>query len=402
MTANNGIPSQANRAMILLAIAAFASQATVRVTDTMLPQIAADFGATVNAASIIITAYAIAHGTLLLAAGPVGDRFGKYPVVTIACALSAITVLICGLAQSVTGLALARLACGFSVAWIVPLGLAFVGDIVPYEQRQQTLARFMSGQILGQLFGQAAAGALCDLCGWRGVFFVLSAIFVLVALALVWEFGNNSLTHGGRREDPQPAGAEYIGVLSSSWARMILLAVFIEGMFSFGVFTFVSADLHNRFGLSFTAIGAIVALFAVGGLVYGAMAKPLVRWLGEIGTTIIGGMMIAGAFFVLAGNGHWWPSAVAVATIGVGFYMLHNTLLTNATQMCPEMRGTATALFGATFYLGQTAGVFFSAPMVESHGAPVAFLASTVTMPILVLWFASGLRRRRRTAAVAA
>ena len=41
--------------------------------------------------------------------------------------------------------------------------------------------------------------------------------------------------------------------------------------------------------------------------------------------------------------------------IGLGFYMLHNTLQTNATQMSPEARGTAVALFSSALYLGQTA-----------------------------------------------
>ena len=43
--------------------------------------------------------------------------------------------------------------------------------------------------------------------------------------------------------------------------------------------------------------------------------------------------------------------------IGLGFYALHNTLQTNATQMTPQARGTAVAVFSSAIYLGQTAGV---------------------------------------------
>ena len=57
----------------------------------------------------------------------------------------------------------ARLACGLAAGWIIPLALAFIGDVIPYERRQQVLGRFLSGQILGQLFGQAAGGVLGDL-----------------------------------------------------------------------------------------------------------------------------------------------------------------------------------------------------------------------------------------------
>jgi MFS family permease len=84
------------RSIILLAFAAFASQAQVRVTDSLLPQIAADFHTTIGAAAMVVTAYAITHGSIQLIIGPVGDRFGKYRTVAISCALAAILVAICG------------------------------------------------------------------------------------------------------------------------------------------------------------------------------------------------------------------------------------------------------------------------------------------------------------------
>ena len=70
---------------MLLAVAGFASQALVRVTDSLLPQIAGDFGTTVGAAAIVVTAYAVAHGSVQLFIGPIGDRFGKYLTVMTMC-----------------------------------------------------------------------------------------------------------------------------------------------------------------------------------------------------------------------------------------------------------------------------------------------------------------------------
>ncbi|HSJ42654.1 MAG TPA: MFS transporter, partial [Xanthobacteraceae bacterium] len=157
-------------AITLLALASFASQSMVRVSDSLLPQIATDFGVSVGSASIVVTAYALAHGSVQLIIGPVGDRFGKYVCVTAAAAMSTVLVLMCGLAGSLSTLVAARLACGLSAGWIIPLALAFLGDVIPYERRQQVLGTFLSGQIFGQLFGQAAGGVLGDLFGWRNVF----------------------------------------------------------------------------------------------------------------------------------------------------------------------------------------------------------------------------------------
>src|SRR5204863_6181617 len=100
------------RSIILLAGAGFASQAMVRVTDSLLPQIASDFGTTVGEASIVVAAYAVSHGSVQLIIGPIGDRFGKYRTVAVMCALATILVAICGTAQSLSALALARFASG--------------------------------------------------------------------------------------------------------------------------------------------------------------------------------------------------------------------------------------------------------------------------------------------------
>ena len=56
----------------------------MRAADSLLPQIAADIGVTVGAASIIVTAYAITHGSVQLVIGPIGDRFGKFRMVAVA------------------------------------------------------------------------------------------------------------------------------------------------------------------------------------------------------------------------------------------------------------------------------------------------------------------------------
>src|SRR6185295_10750579 len=113
------------RAIASLALASFASQALVRSADTLLPQIAADFAVTVGVASIVITAYALTHGTTQFITGPIADRFGKYRVVALACGLSALTVAACGLARSLDSLTLARFFSGLTVAWILPISLAY-------------------------------------------------------------------------------------------------------------------------------------------------------------------------------------------------------------------------------------------------------------------------------------
>ena len=124
----------------------------------------------------------------------------------------------------------------------------------------------------------------------------------------------------------------------------------------FGAFTYVGADLHLRFGVSFTLVGLFVGAFAIGGLIYSLSVRMLVTRFGQVGLATLGGALLGLAFMTLAIEPRY-IAPVAIIAIGLGFYMLHNTLQTNATQMVPEARGTAVAIFSSALYLGQTVGV---------------------------------------------
>jgi predicted MFS family arabinose efflux permease len=388
------------RSIILLAVAGFASQAQVRVMDSLLPQVAADLHTTVGAAAMVITAYAITHGSIQLIIGPVGDRFGKYKTVAFACVVGAVLVALCGMVSTLPQLALARLATGAAAGWVIPISMAYVGDVTPPDRLQPILARYLSGQILGQLFGQAAGGVLGDLLGWRNVYFVLAGIFALAAAGLIFELSVNPLTRKSSQTTPRLGLiADYGLVLSNQFARIVILAAFFEGALAWGAFAYIGADLHLRFGLTYTLVGITVGCFGIGGLIYAGMVKVLVRRLGQIGLAIGGSLVLAAAYVLLAGEPVWWLAPVATTAIGLGFYMLHNTLQTNATQMTPEARGTAVALFSSALYVGQTAGVALGALAIDRGGAIPLFLGTAAALPALALWFAGELKRNLRVAA---
>jgi YNFM family putative membrane transporter len=382
-------------AIASLALASFASQALVRTADTLLPQIASDFAVTVGMASIVITAYALTHGSMQFITGPIADRFGKYRTVALACALSAVTVAACGLAQTLDSLTLARFFSGLTVAWILPISLAYIGDVVPYDQRQQVLGRFLAGQVLGQLFGQAAGGVIGDYFGWRTTFFALAAMLAVAATALTYQLAANPMTRAARGTQERRGLIEsYRIVLSSPWARIMLIAVGIEGTFFQGIFSYIGADLHLRFGLSFTAVGIIIGVFALGGLAYAAAVKPLMKRLGQTGIANGGGVVLGLAFLTLAVEPVWYFAPIATLGVGLGFYMLHNTLQTEATQMVPQARGTGVTLFASMYFLGQTLGVALAAPVMDRYGGPPIFVIAALVLPALAFWFTGKLKRR--------
>jgi MFS transporter, YNFM family, putative membrane transport protein len=177
----------------------------------------------------------------------------------------------------------------------------------------------------------------------------------------------------------------------------MLLTVGLEGMLFQGVFPYVSADLHLRFGLSFTAIGIVIGVFATGGLIYAATVRPLMRRLGQTGIAEVGGALMGVAFLTLALEPTWHIAPLAVLGIGIGFFMLHNTLQTEATQMSPEARATSVALFASMYFIGQTVGVALAAPVMDRYGGRPLFAFAAAGLPLLAFWFTRRLKSFRQS-----
>ena len=186
-------------------------------------------------------------------------------------------------------------------------------------------------------------------------------------------------------------------VLKNPFARIVIIAAFLEGALMWGAFAYIGADLRLRFDVSFTLVGLTVACFGIGGLIYAALVKQFVFRLGQVGLAIGGALVLTAAFIELAAGPVWWLAPMATTAIGLGFYMLHNTLQTNATLMTPEARGTAVALFSSALYIGQTAGVAAGALVIDRVGAKPLFLGAAAALPVLAIWFARELRRHRST-----
>jgi predicted MFS family arabinose efflux permease len=129
-------------------------------------------------------------------------------------------------------------------------------------------------------------------------------------------------------------------------------------------------------------------------LLYAASVQQLVNRFGQAGLAIFGGVLLGLAYLTLALSTAWWLTPIAVTAIGLGFYALHNTLQTNATQMTPQARGTAVAIFSSAIYLGQTLGVAAGALVFDRFTAVPLFIATAVALPALAWWFAGKLRRR--------
>jgi predicted MFS family arabinose efflux permease len=380
--ARESAPSPASalkRCIFLLSLAAFASAASLRVTDALLPRLADEFSLGIAAASRVITGFAVAYGLMQVLFGPLGDRFGKLRVIALAGSAAALASLACFAAPGFHGLVLARVVAGAFCACIIPLAMAWIGDVVPYEERQPVLARFLLGQILGLAAGAAMGGFAAQTQNWRWPFAFLAA-WLAIACALLARQS---------RSDPAPHGAaghffhDLARVAKVRWARVVIATVFVEGVVVFGALAFIPTHLHFVRHVELARAGLAIVAFAAGGAAFAFTARAAVRRLGEAGLAVGGTAVLSCGFLVVATASRQGMIALGCFAAGLGFYMLHNTLQTNATQMSPQRRGAAMALFASMLFIGQSAGVALCGALVERFGTtPVMIAMAAAIVPV--------------------
>jgi predicted MFS family arabinose efflux permease len=368
----------------LISLAGFSSMASMRVCDPMLVSLATEFQVSVGEASQVISAFAVAYGLMQLFYGPLGDRVGKLRVIMTAALGCGVFSAITALSPSLELLVLARTAMGAAAAGIIPLSLAWLGDQVPYEQRQETLAKLMSATVTGMMAGQWFGGLAVETLGWRSAFALLTCLFLSASALLYFK------TAALRRAAPLVTEGTYwqaamgsLKLLRNPRVRWVLGVTAIEGALAFGTLAFVPSQLEQHLGLSASLAGGLMALYGIGGLAYSQQAKRWLGWLGERGLVLVGSSLVALGLLLLAWTHHIVLGGAGCLLTGLGFYMMHNTLQTQATQMVPEARGSAVTLFACTLFFGQSAGVLVAAQSVDRGWMDWTFTLAALGMLLL-------------------
>lgn len=359
--------------------------------DPALPQLSEEFGITTGRAADVITWFVFAYGVLQFFYGPVGDRFGKFRTLATCTLICAAGNLFVAVAPTFEWVLVGRFISGATAAAIVPMSMAWIGDHVAYEQRQVTLAKFMTGTILGVSGGLVIGGLFTDTLGWRWSFVCLAVIYTAVG---VWLLSQMKIVPEARSEGRLQLIGPIVAVLKTPWARVVLLVVLVEGALVFGGLSFVPAYLQQRHGLSSTVAGLVTAFFGVGALFYVIKARWLVSRFGEVKLTFAGGWALAFCYATYLLGDHWYWGVIASVFCGFGYYLLHAVLQTNATQMTPAVRGTAVSLFASCLFGGQALGVALGSLLVDHVGIAYVLALAGAALPLVGMGFSYALKSR--------
>ena len=350
-----------------------------RILDPVVTDIAGDLGSPVATVALLATAYAIPFALSQPVLGPLGDLFSKTFIVKAAVVLLALLSAVAALAPTLEWLFVARILGGAAGAGVVPIGFALIGDRVPLVGRQLAISRFVATTLLGHMLGASFAGVLAHAFGWRGVLWFSAAIIAVVAIAAV------AMLRDGTAPPRGPARASaalenYRAVLRNRLSYVCFGVVIVEGICIHGSLPFIGQYLQALGKGGVREAGIVISGMAIGGLLF-AFAVPLfIRFTQRRHMMGFGGA-IGGLGLACIALGTDWPiEALFMAVVGFGFFLLHNPVQTEVSELAPTARASAYSLHAFSFYLGQAAGPVLYGLGLHTIGLAGSFVVAGVCL----------------------
>ncbi|WP_447796998.1 MFS transporter [Pseudomonas moraviensis] len=167
----------------LFAITCAMAVANVYFAQPLLESMAASLSVSPGTIGIVVTATQAGYAVGLLFIVPLGDLLNRKKLILTQMLLSAVALCAVGLAQD-WGMLLGAMVLVGLMAVVVQVVVAYAATLASPEQRGEAVGTVTSGVVLGILLARFVSGAVADLAGWRGVYFVSAALMVAMALVL--------------------------------------------------------------------------------------------------------------------------------------------------------------------------------------------------------------------------
>lgn len=340
--------------VMLLAVGAGLSAASLYYNQPILSAVAIDLGATTTQVGLVpmLTQLGYAGGVLLLA--PLGDRFERRRVILTKLPLLAAALVLAALAPNVHVLAVSSLLIGVlatAAQDFVPAAAAIAAP----SRRGKTVGTVMTGLLLGILLSRVVSGALAERAGWRAPFAAAALSITVLAALAAWRLPRFApTTQEGYLSLLRSMASLLAGSrpLRRAVAVQALLSVAFSGFWS----TLALALAAEPYRLGSTVAGA----FGIAGAV-GAMAAPLAGSLadrrGPISMARVGALVTALAFAAMAiWQGSLWVLVAATVVFDLG---VQSTLIAHQTVIYglePSARSRLNALLISGMFVGMSLG----------------------------------------------
>lgn len=335
--------------------------------------------------AFVMSSVGILFGALI--AGPMGDRFGRKPVLIFSAALISLFSLLSATVTDLPTLILLRFLTGVGLGGAMPTTVALTAEFAPSHRIAIFVMWMFAGNTLGGFIGGQAASVLLPSFGWQGVY-VLGGVLPLLTLPLLWAF------IPGRRTDvaaaatkPAPLADILGGLFRNGMAgRTILIwAAFFINLMNMYLMIYWLPTVLSLAGFSPAAAAEAASWLTGGGVLCLLLYGPLADRFGP--STLLLATLPAAAIFILAiGRLDLSYLLELVAIFGAGAALIGSQHLLNATATLaypPAIRATGVGWALGVGRLGGIAGPAFGGLLLGA-GVPPRQIFEAICGTVLV------------------
>lgn len=256
---------------ILCYIGAFMGPFGGNVINVLIPRLQNEFAVSFYNISLSITIYMIAFAVFQLISGLISDILGRRNVVLFGYGGFAAGSIVCFLSGSFTMFLAGRFLQGMSNAFMTPVLMALLGDIVPKQSLGKYMGVFGSVQTSGIFLAPIMGGIFAEI-NWRYVFLLLALLSLLLTFIYFKTFNYTSRV---KRRKLMP-DAVYSTLINNRVVLFLALSSF-AGYFGFGSLGFLFAKyIYLNFEVSESINGIIISLTGLASIIFSPLAGKLV------------------------------------------------------------------------------------------------------------------------------
>lgn len=241
------MPSRQRNILLIASLVSSLVMLDTNVVAVALPTIAKSFSADFADMQWVVTAYMLPFVALSLAAGSLGDIYGRRRAALLGLAIFAGASLLCGIATSPLMLNLSRAVQGAGASLLPTAALAIINHSFQGAGRAKAYAFWGASLGIAITCGPIVGGVISSLLGWHWAFLINLPICIVLIAATVKVIPESS--------DPGAGCLDYAGVVTFSIGLFLLTWAVIDGN-ALGWFT--SPVLWR-----FSGGAALLAMFAV-------------------------------------------------------------------------------------------------------------------------------------------
>ena len=373
---------------LAIAAAGFSAFVNLYSPQSLLPELAREFGVGAGGISALMTATTAAIALTAPFTGALADVAGRKRLITAAGFAVVIPTLMMMFAESVPQLVALRFVQGLLLPPIFTVAVAYVGDEWPPAEVPRVAGLFISGSSVGGFCGRFVTGAVADLFGWRASFLAVALLTLLGALIVSLAL-------------PRERGFVRSGGLLASARQMLahlrnphLLAIYAVGfgvLFNFiATFTYVSFHLAAApYFFTPTMLGALFATYLSGSFIVPWVGRAILLFgrrrfiLGVIAVWICGALLLLAppVWVIIVGLTICATCGMLCQAVSTGY------VITTAK----EGRSSAAGLYASSFYIGGSAGAFLMGMVWHAAGwggcvAAIIAIQAAMGMVVALAW----------------